>query len=919
VGEGGRIAFSADYGRSWQTRPAPVTSPLRDVVFNDPLNGWVVGDSGVILHSSDGGTTWNAQPSGTPADLLSLFVFSPDAATAAGRGNTILRTTDGGSTWTPQPGPVSDDWAAVSFLDANTGVAAGLNGSIIHTGDGGASWDLLRQVSSVADIRYVDTGVIYAVGKLPGIIPQWLMTTTDGGTTWGVRALTGWEVRSAVFAHPGSGWLAGTGGVISTQDSGKNWDTHQPSMASFNAVSMAGPRVAFAVGDSGVVARMRNDGDIQGVLFLDANNDSLRNPGEAGFPGRTVYLDGPFTDSTTTGPDGSFSFSSLPHGAYRVRPRITLFWEQTTPLLLSMGTLRIGDPSEHLIQPVIGLAGPFVRSRIPVLVSDNSPLAHRYVWGGIRPGSTRGIWGIYPLASAADSTEGEAELPPRSFVEFGGIFDARFSDPRLPLNEASEIFGEGSWTDMRPYSSPTQSDTFLLSFLPGLVSGGSYPMTIRWDKYLVSEMFAGPVTLTGPFGTVTDMKSGGSLTITNVAVEFLTMVTNSPIFPDAWLTKWRLVSVPAPVPDGRVSSLFPSAATIGYSFVPGTGYVGNDTLRPNAGYWLKYPPAIDSLRFDPSARLSDSIPVVPGWNLIGALSAPIPVNRVRTMPEDLPLGFFFGYEDGYTAVDTINPGGGYWVHSETAGTIFLDAAAPAGVTRTSSRADYEGPLAGFTALRIEDADSRTTDLYLSTGETPDLSRYILPPRPPEGVFDARLTSGGSVGEIRPGSVSEFHVMISSARFPLRIRLAGKTSVSLSVFAGGKVMPLRPGYGISIPDRNSLGETGERGRYLLTLVSPGIHGVPAEYSLGQNYPNPFNPSTTIGYSLPVPSRVRMAVYDILGREIKLLVDGIAGEGHHSTTWDAGSVAAGVYFCRMEAVGVDEPDRSFLAVKKIVVMR
>lgn len=88
-------------------------------------------------------------------------------------------------------------------------------------------------------------------------------------------------------------------------------------------------------------------------------------------------------------------------------------------------------------------------------------------------------------------------------------------------------------------------------------------------------------------------------------------------------------------------------------------------------------------------------------------------------------------------------------------------------------------------------------------------------------------------------------------------------------------------------------------------------LPSVYSLKQNYPNPFNPSTVIHYSLPVKSYVRLTVYDVLGREVGTLVDGLQEAGEKSVSWNA-SDASGVYFCRMQA-------GEFVGIKKMVVVR
>jgi len=82
------------------------------------------------------------------------------------------------------------------------------------------------------------------------------------------------------------------------------------------------------------------------------------------------------------------------------------------------------------------------------------------------------------------------------------------------------------------------------------------------------------------------------------------------------------------------------------------------------------------------------------------------------------------------------------------------------------------------------------------------------------------------------------------------------------------------------------------------------GVPSAYGLMQNYPNPFNPTTTIAYTLPASSRVRLSVYDVLGREVHRLVDGFELEGAKTVAWDARdavgrALPSGTYFSRMVA--------------------
>lgn len=79
--------------------------------------------------------------------------------------------------------------------------------------------------------------------------------------------------------------------------------------------------------------------------------------------------------------------------------------------------------------------------------------------------------------------------------------------------------------------------------------------------------------------------------------------------------------------------------------------------------------------------------------------------------------------------------------------------------------------------------------------------------------------------------------------------------------------------------------------------------PTVFALDQNYPNPFNPTTRIGYALPVPARVDLGVFDLLGRRVAVLADGDMEAGFHNADLDGASLAAGVYFIRLSASAHD----------------
>ena len=89
-------------------------------------------------------------------------------------------------------------------------------------------------------------------------------------------------------------------------------------------------------------------------------------------------------------------------------------------------------------------------------------------------------------------------------------------------------------------------------------------------------------------------------------------------------------------------------------------------------------------------------------------------------------------------------------------------------------------------------------------------------------------------------------------------------------------------------------------------------VPTEYSLSQNYPNPFNPTTTINYSVPHRAFVILKVYDVLGKEVAVLIRGEKNPGNYSVEFNAGGLTSGIYLYRMQA---DE----FTATKKLILLK
>ena len=102
---------------------------------------------------------------------------------------------------------------------------------------------------------------------------------------------------------------------------------------------------------------------------------------------------------------------------------------------------------------------------------------------------------------------------------------------------------------------------------------------------------------------------------------------------------------------------------------------------------------------------------------------------------------------------------------------------------------------------------------------------------------------------------------------------------------------------------------------MTLTKRAI--IPQVYTLHQNYPNPFNPITTLRYDLPEQANVNIIIYDMLGRQVKTLINQTQDAGFKSVIWDATNdygkpVSAGVYLYQIRA-------GEFVQTKKMVLLK
>ncbi|MEO8231791.1 MAG: LamG-like jellyroll fold domain-containing protein [Ignavibacteriota bacterium] len=345
-------------------------------------------------------------------------------------------------------------------------------------------------------------------------------------------------------------------------------------------------------------------------------------------------------------------------------------------------------------------------------------------------------------SSATDSLDidlGEYELPP---VPPTGVFDARFN---LPL-----ISSIGSLKDYR-----NASDTSIVWTMTFQPSASGYPITFDWSGGELPQ--SGSFFLKDYFGLVNvNMRTQNSYTLTNPAITSLKIEFSRTNTREVnVLQGWNILSVPLNTLDMTANTLFPGATT--YFFGYNNGYLIVDTLQNGKGYWAKYN---TEQTFQVEGNLVDPLNVIVNsdWNIIGPFDYNVPVSDITSTPPNIVATYYFGYNNGYQISDTLKVGKGYWVRTNSSGTLHLNNLLNTPISNNSNQmALVEANFtitdgAGGTTLLKAGIDSLGTD-----GLDPLLGEYEVPPLPPAGVFDARFNLPSSiistVTDIRQGNIN----------------------------------------------------------------------------------------------------------------------------------------------------------------------
>ncbi|MDP2208774.1 MAG: fibronectin type III domain-containing protein [Bacteroidota bacterium] len=361
---------------------------------------------------------------------------------------------------------------------------------------------------------------------------------------------------------------------------------------------------------------------------------------------------------------------------------------------------------------------------------------------------------------------------------------------------------------------------------------------------------------------------------------------------------WNLVSVPTLRTELRNISVFPFSTSPAYAF--SGGYVLRDTLSQGSGYWLKFPSA-QSIEVNGDPLQNDTINLTNGWNIIGSITTPVTTSSILQDPSGLISSVFWGYDNGYTSAENIEPMKGYWVKANGSGKLILNS-----VSKSNSKNATAASQLNANKLKFTDRGGKQQVLYFMDEVNLPLDKFELPPIPPTDAFDIRFESGRTAALINDHKKHRILLQTSSLPLQLEWEITDNVIYRIADRQGNFDYELKGTGSISINDELLKSISLER------LAGTAQSGEITNYALKQNYPNPFNPSTMITYQIPSGSFVILKVYDILGKEVAVVVDKFQETGSYSVEFDAKNLSGGIYYYKFSA-------GNYIEIRKMILLK
>ncbi|MCX6153821.1 MAG: hypothetical protein NT007_06665 [Candidatus Kapabacteria bacterium] len=536
----------------------------------------------------------------------------------------------------------------------------------------------------------------------------------------------------------------------------------------------------------------------------------------------------------------------------------------------------------------------------------------------------------YRATDSQDSLFGEYayNMPPSGFT-------ARFYPVKVDANPLLNQFGFGDWSpndetpqtisrDIRSSFDTVNSIMYKVRFVTDDVS--YYPVTVEWDvrdfpdgarlylrdttngssHFNINMRNATPI---GPFKysyAIQDPRwTSFLIEYTLPRVIHYVDGNGKPVIKNGW----NLLAMPVLPVNNDYKTIYPNAMNtpIKYQQL----YLPQNTLNAGVGYFIKYPQDVVDTTFtgayimkvdrtNSPERLYGSDNKYSGWNTVGGPSYPIGIDKLKLDafntqdPPDVKESFKRGVyayitKQGYKEVLKIDPGIGYWLYCNKGAYLNLFDPNPVfvwwyGIGKKDLASGSLNPTKDFvfntsTKVIIRDNSQNEGTLYLSNNNSLDLTNFELPPVPPLESFDARFTNNCSVNNSNNSVIK-----LQAVELPvsLTIENADANYTVLNPITSEVYGHVTKGNSSSIIAKSNM----------IQVLKSDVSGY-----LQARIDNASN-IYLVNYSIPEEGNVTIKLYDILGNEVKTLLNSNRIAGSYSDlTINANELLSGTYIMKM----------------------
>lgn len=862
------IYRSTNAGLTWQN-VRKTGNDLIPMALINPANGDIYVPYNKINRSTDQGTTWTQYENGLDGLFCWSIAIDPSNGNLLTSGTTgVFRSTDQGVNWTSTgtfPSPVVNQLQ----VKGDGTIFALSDGVIYRSTNAGANWTNIKP----ADADYIGAIGLDASGNI--IIGEFngARRSTDNGTTWEPRSTNNNEVTNA-FSRFSNGVLysAGNAGLSMSLDDGISWKT-----VALNGMSFQDLRsITYRPTD--------------GKIYLGTNGDGIYRSSLA------TQLVSPSLSAPTGGATGVSITPSISWG-------------------------NVSGADSFLVQ--ISTSGSFT-TIVQHKTVKSSPFN----------------------VSSALSAGTQYYVRVRAFDNIGGSpwsattnFTTVFSPPNYSAgpNVSPSAPSEGQAITVTADIGNQPSSVILTYGKGGETGGTDVTMNLTTGTTYSGTIPGSAVTAKGVWYRVRALNNGGTtyapsqtgknditVTITSIAT-----VKASGQYPTGIPTN-GYYSVGLPVNTTvDLSSIFgaPDPKVWKAWYAQNGSFVETTTMdNPTRGYIVLHRSSSPKdLTITSSTTNSitafDNISLSPGWNFISwpyAFAANVSLN-----PSLIGSMWLYNGKSGWQAATQLKPFGAYAVYNKGGSAITVGSA----VTWTSAAKTIAKTGKNWNLrLKVKAGEYSDEDNFISVNRT-DAESYDEP----EPIYIDDYVSGYILDENKrysgknsdkTGAVYDFVVenKTKQRNSTLSWEFSDATMAGYAVdLTENRVLDLNAAeqYSFKNDELHRFKIVIGTNDFVKTKVGELMQSIPKEFSLSQNYPNPFNPETTIQYNIARTGRVALRVYNVLGQEVRTLVNGTKETGVHHAVWDGKNnlgqnVASGIYIYRLEA-------GSFTQTKKLMFVK